>query len=318
MLLRHASPLFALGLLALSCATYEEPKCRVGADCASGICNADGTCAEPATGSTSSAGGGGSTTSSTTSSSTGTGGSKVCSPNDDGSITRAEVPLASGLHATFLVAQGADFDTAGVKNADGSRTWDLTVPFSGDHKLLLETLPLDDKVWFAKDYYKTLPAPSTWYAAKLSDTNDLLGVFEITDTALLLHGVASQTDSSTGTEMFMNPAVTVLSFPLESGKTWDTLAAVTGKVQGIVIGGIYNEQYTSTVDAHGTLKTPYADLPVMRVHTKLLRYLNGVWMEKHTQSFVAECFGTVGTVVSNDYETSTDFTSTSEIWRFSP
>src|SRR5262249_55202372 len=160
----------------------------------------------------------------------------------------------------------------------------------------------------------TLPAPNNHYAARLSDTADLLGVFEITGQKLLLHGVASSADSATATEMFFNPAVVVLDFPLTEGKTWDTLAAVTGKLQGIPIGGIYNEEYTSTVDAHGTLKTPYADFQVLRVNTKLLRFLNGVWMERHTHSFVAECFGNVATIVSKDYETATEFTGTSEIW----
>src|SRR5262249_20277272 len=151
--------------------------------------------------------------------------------------------------------------------------------------------PLDNSLWFAADYVKSLPAPPSYYAAKLSDTADLLGVFEITDASLLLLGVASSTKTGTFTEMFYTPAVTVLSFPVTQGKTWDTLAAVSGTLQGIPIGGVYNEEYTSTVDAHGTLKTPYADFQVLRVNTKLLRFLNGVWMTKYTHTFVTECFG---------------------------
>lgn len=319
-----ASFLFAFALA--SCTTYnDDPVCKFGADCASGICNANGTCVPESTSTSSTTGAGGATTtgSSTTTSSeggggTGTGGSAVCAPNDDGTIVRQEVGLMAGLHATFRVGNGATFDTKGVVNPDGSRTWDLKGALAADHTLLLETHRLDDKLWFAKDYTDTLPAPDRFYAARLSDTADLLGVFEITGTSLVLHGVASTADGPSATEMFFNPVVKVLDFPLTEGKTWDTLAAVTGKLQGIPIGGIYNEQYTSTVDAHGTLKTPYADFKVLRVNTKLLRYLNGVWMERHTQSFIAECFGTVGTIVSKDYETQAEFTNTSEIWRFAP
>jgi hypothetical protein len=239
-------------------------------------------------------------------------------PNHDGTITRAEVPLQAGLHATFRIADNATFNTAGTAQPDGSKVWDLTVAFSGDHQLVLQTQPINDSFWFAKDYTKTLPAPPSWYAAQLSDTSDLLGIFEITDTALLLHGVASPMDGSTATELIYATPIVVLSFPLTEGKTWDTLSAVSGKAEGITIGGIYNEEYTSTVDMHGTLKTPYADLPVLRVHTKMLRFINGVWAQSQTHTFVAECFGTAGTIVSQQDETATDFTSAAEIWRLSP
>src|SRR5262245_56627178 len=124
MLLRRLP--WLLAVLATSCAAYEEPTCQIGSDCASGICNRDGTCAPESTGS--------GTSSSTTSS--GTGGA-ACMPNTDGVIARVEVGLQAGLHATFEVGDSAMYDTAGKTNADGSRTWDLKVPFSGDHPLVL-------------------------------------------------------------------------------------------------------------------------------------------------------------------------------------
>lgn len=314
-----------LGLALGACSTYSnDPACKVGADCASGVCNANGTCEPVSTSTTSTTtetGGGGTggtgTTSTTSVGGGGTGGA-LCSPNADGKIERTEVGLMAGLHATFLVGNGATFDTKGTENPDKTRVWDLDIPLPSDHKLLLETHPLDDQLWFAKDYATSLPAPDSHYAARLSDTADLLGVFEITGTKLLLHGVASSADSATATEMHFTPPVVVLDFPLTAGKTWDTLAAVSGKLSGIPIGGIYNEEYTSTVDAVGKLKTPYADFDVLRVHTRLLRFLNGASMVRHTHSFIAECFGNVATIVSQDYETSDEFTQTSEIWRFSP
>jgi hypothetical protein len=251
----------------------------------------------------------------------------TCSPNDDGTIERAEVPLAAGLHATFEVATGATFDTAGVSNTDGSRSWNLDVTLAGDHALLLETQAIDPGAWYAGDF------PGATYAARLSDTNDLLGIFKLTNDALLLMGVASPIDGADATKLvFLDKSiggtplpVTVLSFPLTEGKTWTTLVAVTGKAAGITIAGIYNEQYTSTVDAHGTLKTPYADFKVLRVNTKLERWMNNVLRVQRTHSFVTECFGTVGTILSEPVDTvgvfgsvAEDFTATSEIWRFAP
>lgn len=321
-MLRRAALLLIAALPALGCSPSSDfPKCLTGADCASGVCNADGTCDVTTTTSSSGTGGSGSggaggatsSSSSSSSSSTGTGGGSVtCAPDNDGAITRQEMPLAAGLHATYEVADGATFDTAGASNTDGSRTWDLKVSFSGDHALLVETQALDSGAWYAADF------PGATYVTRLSDTNDLLGVFKLTNDALLLLGVASPVDGATATKLVYATPIMVLSFPLTEGKTWDTLSAVTGKVQGIPIGGVYNEEYTSTIDAHGTLKTPYSDFPVLRVHTKLLRFLNGTWMERHTHTFVTECFGTVGTIVSKDYETAVDFTATSEIWRFAP
>jgi hypothetical protein len=257
-------------------------------------------------------------TSSTGSGSTGTGGGGTCVPNNDGTITRQEVPLAPGLHATFRVADSVTYDTAGMALSDGSTLWNLDVPFSGDHPLVIDTMAIDPNAWYASAY------PGASYAARLSDLAadaDLLGIFKLTDSALLLLGVASQTKTSSFTQLIYATPIVVLSFPLTASKTWDTLSAVTGTAQGVPVGGIYgiyNEEYTSTVDAHGTLKTPYADFLVLRVQTKLLRYLDGIYTTKYTDTFTAECFGTVGTIVSNDDETSPEFTSAAELWRFSP
>jgi len=324
MRLRPILLLLLASATAFACTTFADPpKCAVGADCMSGICNADGTCAPAPTGSSASgSGGAGSTSVSASSSSTGagttgvgTGGSAACVPNQDGTITREEVPLAAGLHATFSVTGGVTYDTTGTKQPDGSRVWDLTVPFSGDHPLVLDTQAIPPGAWYAAAF------PGATYAARLSEqasSADLLGIFKLTDSALLLLGVASAMDGATATELIYATPIVVLAFPLTSGKTWDTLSAVTGKVQGITIGGIYNEEYTSTVDAHGTLKTPYADFPVLRVNTKLLRFLNGIYTTKYTQTFVTECFGTVGTLISQDNELSSpEFTSDAELWRFS-
>jgi hypothetical protein len=325
MRLRPLLLLLLASATAFACTTFADPpKCVVGADCMSGICNADGTCAPAPTGSSGTGGTSGATTASvsastgvTTSTGVGTGGSAACVPNQDGTITRAEVPLAAGLHATFSVTGGVTYDTTGMKQADGSRVWDLTVAFNGDHPLVLDTLAIDPTAWYAADF------PTASYAARLSEQAadaDLLGIFKLTGSALLLLGVASTMDSASATKLIYATPIVVLDFPLTEGKKWDTLSAVTGKVSGITIGGIYNEEYTSTVDAHGTLKTPYADFPVLRVNTKFLRFLNGVSTLKYTHSFVTECFGNVGTIISNDDNTLTlqpEFSTAAELWRFS-
>lgn len=310
MLLRAASPLLVLSLAALSCAVYSPPTCRVGADCASGICNADGTCAAAAEGASGSGGGASTgTTGSSMTTTSGTGGSSTCSPNHDGIVTRPEVPLQAGLHAAFRAAEKAGLDTTGTKNPDGSRTWDLSVPFSGDHSELVETLPLAG-LWFGKDF------AGASYAARLSDTSDLLGVFNLTDTALTLVGVASPQAGAQQTELHYMPPVTVLAFPLKADATWTTNATVTGQAQGITV--FYNEGYQSKVDAYGTLKTPFAPFDVLRVNTLLTRVVGALVTTTRTYAFVTDCFGTVASIVSNTDELNAEFTTAAEVTRLSP
>lgn len=146
---------FAGGAALAACAESDSVKCKVGADCASGICNADGTC-EPESSSTTSDGGsggsgagsssggsGGATSNGGTGGTGGDGGSGACPANQDGTITAAEVPLGPGLSAKFKVAGDATFDTTGDEQAGGTRLWDFTAMLSGDHTVLAETLPLD-------------------------------------------------------------------------------------------------------------------------------------------------------------------------------
>jgi hypothetical protein len=305
MLLRLACPVFVVALSA--CAVYDAPMCQTGADCASGVCLADGTCKPAGASSSSGAGSGGSGGAST--GSAGTGASGVCSPASQSVITRQEVPLEAGLHANFRVAENAGVSTAGTMNADGSRTWDLSVAFSGDHDEALDTLPLSAQ-WFGAAY------PGATYAAKLSDTSDLLGVFSLTDDALELVGVASPTSGSGATQLSYDPPVTVLSFPLQEGGKWTTTSNVTGQAEGVPV--VYTETYQSSVDAHGTLKTPYATFPVLRVNTLLTRVVGAVVTTTRTDSFVTACFGNVASIVSKTDELAVEFTTAAEVSRLAP
>lgn len=312
----------SLTLSLSACAGSTATECKVGADCASGLCNVDGTCGEsPSSSSTgtgggasSSAGGGssvggGSATGTGGSTAEGSGGSGACSPNHDGQITREEVPLAAGLHATFRVASSAPVDTAGDSQGDGSRVWDLTGDLSGDHAVIVETLSMTGQ-WFEADY------PGATYASRLSDSSDLLGVFNITGSALLLLGIVSPEDGLTKTELIYDPPVTVLSFPLSEGSTFSTSTTATGFFEGAFPTFIL-EEYTSTADAHGTMKTPYADFDVLRVGVDLTRTW-GIVSTKRTYLFISECFGTVASIVSKDNELSKEFTTASEVKRLAP
>jgi hypothetical protein len=322
------------GLVAVlaSCANSDTVHCRVGADCASGICNADGTCAPPETGGAGTGGSGASGGSGATGGATGgggsggatggggsggatggggtgggAGGSGTCSPNNDGTITAEEAPFGPGLSAKYRIATNATFDTTGEKQPDGSRNWDFTAMLSGDQNVLVETVS-PDGAWWAKDF------SGATYATRLSQSADLLGVFRSAPDGLYLMGVVSPTDGATATKLTYDPQVKVLAFPMKKGDSWTTMSNVTGLASGIA--AFYTETYKSTVDAAGKAKTPYAEFPVLRIGTDMTR-VAGVITTTRTYAFAAECFGPVATVVSQTDEIQTEFQNASEVRRLS-
>jgi hypothetical protein len=298
------------------CSTYQAPGCQLGSDCPSGVCNADGTCASPtASSSTGSAGG-----SSTGTSSGGTGGagggSGACTPTHSGMITMDEVPLKAGLHANFRVADNVTVDTAGTMSPDGSRAWDLSMMLSGDHDQAVDTLPVSGQ-WFAGQFQGATYATQLSYQSSSTWVPDMLGVFQVQSNALVLMGAASPTNMPVETELANTPGATALSFPLHEGATWSSTVQVAGVFDDEPT--TYTDDYQSTVDAHGTLKTPFGSFPVLRVGTVLTRSVGVVQaFQQRTFAFVAECFGTVATVTSQTDETQAEFTNALEVSRIAP
>ncbi len=317
MLRPHINALLISTLVLAGCSA-REVGCRVGADCASGVCLSDGTCTSPidAGGSGGGMGMGGAGGSGGSGGGVGTGGGSggaggglgpLCSPNFDGTVTRAEMPLGAGLHATFRVATSATFNTAGT-TADGGTTWNFDVALANDKQVLLETQPLAGK-WFENKF-----AGAT-YAVPLSSTDPLLGVFEVANDGLLLRGVVSPTDSASATELTYTPPAKFLAFPMSSGTSWTTTSTVSGRLNGSF--WTQTEKYESSVDKSGAALTPFAAMSVLRVKTVLTRTIGFVPTITRTYLFVAECFGTVATINSTAGETQAEFSSAAEVRRLS-
>lgn len=300
-LMRRTAFLTLFVAICTACGGADGTTCRVNADCASGVCGADGRCAAPDDAAIDDLDGG--------TDMIDAGGGAACVPDHDGTLQRDEVPLGPGLMAPYRAAQDVVIDTSGVMNGDGTRSWNLDVALEGDHTLLVETTAVAD-AWWAADF------PDASYASRLSESADLLGVFRVTDDALLLLGVVSPEDGAARTSLAYDPPVTVLQFPFAPGASWSSEADVSGVAQGI--GVFYTERYESFVDGRGDLDTPYGTFPVLRVRTVLTRTVGFAVTTIRTFLFVAECFGTVATVVSQDNESDVEFTEASEVRRLEP
>lgn len=316
----------SVGCVALLACPGPVVDCRVGADCASGVCLRDGSCG-PVVDSGTGGGNGGGGGQMTTDSGTPDAGTPLgCIPNDDGRIERSEVFFQAGLRATFKISGPASFETAGVAASDGGRRWDFTPALAGDTSRLVETKSLQGE-WFAAGF------PDAGYVTELGQGSDLLGVFGTTNDALYLQGVVSTINSTTATEIFYAPWVKVLQFPLQEGASWGATSTVSGKYQGFVIGNaqfftglpFQQEVYTSTVDRSGDATTPFANFHTLRVRTRMDRstrvYANLGWtpaLTLRTFSWNTECFGTVASLSSTNNESSTEFTDAGEVRRLSP
>lgn len=311
--------------------------CTVNADCASGLCRGDGTCApndsDSGTGdetSVSSTGDDASTSNGDANASddadtTPLLDSGLCNANQDGIITVDEVPLRAGLKGTYRVTtSGVKVNTAGVSaNGDAGgdagthRTWDFSAALTGDHTMVLETLALTGQ-WFANDY------AGANYAARLSDSTDTLGVFATTANALELRGVVAPAAGSSSLEVKYDPAIPTLAFPLQLGKKWEVTSTASGTIP-VTYNIPYTEKYTFEVDAEGELTTSTSLNPfkVLRIAIVVARTPTGSLISYYTRQYVwvAECFGSIAKAVSTAdslTEPAAEFTDVSEIQRLSP
>lgn len=316
----HDLRIFAAGsaLVAVlaACATDSTRECRVGADCASGVCGTDGQCVAPdAVPGVDAAGTDANDNADTSTPKDGGGDAALpgCTPNKDGTITRDEVPIAAGLHATYKIATDVDVSTAGTPVAGGRRAWDFSAALANDASVIVETQALKGK-WYETKF------PGATYASKLSQSSDLIGVFETSPGALLLRGVVSPAETaSTKSELTNTPGVAVLKFPLAMGSAWTTATKVSGVAAGVTLFGTYDESYVSKVDAAGELKTPLGTFEVLRVQVVLTRTIGLLPATTiRTYAFVTECYGTIATITASDNETNEEFTHAAEIRRIAP
>ena len=290
-----------------ACGGGGNATCVHDQDCASHFCKADGTCAPLQNTPDGSMPDGGSNVGSN-----GSGSNGVCTPNHDGMIEASELPLAAGRNANYLTAAGSgiSWDTTGSAGSDNMRSWDLSAALAGDteHSIML-TAPTG--AWWASDF------PAATYASILSESAPTtLGVFHVDAAGVTLIGVVSSSGGPTQTELTYDPPAKILAVPFMAGSSWTSTSTISGTLLGAPTA--YSEEYDSTVDQVGTMKTPYGSFPVLRVATNLLR--NSV-ADTRTFAWVAECFGSVAQVSSQAFPASVpsgEFSNPAEVWRITP
>ena len=295
--------LFALhcSIVLAACGGGGDQMCTTDDQCASHFCRADGTCG-PAT-----------TDGGTTGDGSGSDGSNsgLCTPNHDGKISANEVPLAAGKMANYRIATDATWSTAGT--ASGSmRTWSLTGALANDTDGAV-ALTAPSGAWWAGDN----GFATATYWTQLQAGSDLIGVFHVDANGVTLLGVVSPQGNYPYTELAYDPPATILEVPFGASDTWTSTSTVSGYLSGTVAN--YTEKYVSNVDQVGTMTTPYGDFPVLRVGTLLTQLqLGTAYRTVRSYAWMAECFGSVATVTSQDNEANAEFSDDAEVRRLIP
>lgn len=282
-----------------ACSSSDPATCDDHGDCPSGFCRADHTCApdaDPDAGTAPDAAGDADA-------------AAGCVPDHDGTVTRDELVMAAGQTARFRVATDVAVDSAGTQGAGGARTWSFTAAATGDRDLDL-TLVAPAGQWWAATF------PAATYATRLSADSALLGVMRLDDAGLALLGVVSPEAGLQRTELSYDPVVPIIPTPLAPSASWNVTATVTGVAAGVA--AFYTERYQGRVDAVGDAATPFGTFPVRRVAVDLTRTVGAVVTTRRSFAFVAECYGTVATIASQDYESGSELTEAAELWRLAP
>ena len=234
-----------------------------------------------------------------------------CAADRDGTLTRAEINFLVGASVLYAVNDDgttvSPVDTAGAV-VEGVRRWDYSAARAEDRRVLDEVMRPQGRWWSAR-------YPDATYAAMLDRTNNLLGVYRASATALELLGTVSVAENATN--MAMTPPVVVLRFPLRVGDMWS---------QSVTAAGLYNftpltnvTAYTTRVDAAGEVWTPAGRFPALRVRTDLDQVipLTILRRTRRTYTFLSECWGVVARVASADNESAEAFTRAAEFRRLS-
>jgi len=184
----------------------------------------------------------------------------TCMSNNDGVLSRSELPLVLGVSASYLQnpdGTTAMVDVAGQDSPDGP-AWDLTSTNG-----VQVTLPIlsPQGLWFENDF------PGATYVTYTDTASKLYGVFKLTDDALQILGYASEAPNQT--LIVYDHPIDSICFPLAVGASWQqTATATNGLFNGLPYGEM--DEYTIAVEEEGVVELPYLSAQkTLRIHVDL-------------------------------------------------
>jgi hypothetical protein len=225
-----------------------------------------------------------------------------CTFNSDGVIQRSEAPFLVGLGALYAV--NASGTTVPVSESGSS--WDFSSAVSNESKVFDQILSASGQ-WWSNDF------PTATYAEILEDGQTTLGVYRASNDKLELLGLVSEQSGFQQTELTYSTPISILKFPISVGDHFTSESDITGTYQGIAFVG--HDGYDVTVDKRGTTKVPAGSFDTLRIRLNYTQMVGFVTTTRITYLHLAECYGAVARVRSQDNESSNDFTQAAEYRR---
>lgn len=238
-----------------------------------------------------------------------------CVGADDGVLTAVELPLSLGVPLRMVASGSVDggvaVNLAGTIAGDGVLVWDFSGALPGDESVTITAEPLAGK-WFETEF------ADGGYVAPLDGTGDNLGIYQRSETQVVLLGVASRTPDDT--LLKHDPPVTVLRLPITLGQSFSTVTQTRGTLQG---NAFYSstDTYDFLVDGRGRVKTPAGEFSTLRVRTEqtvvvpILIFPFTATYHWWRYTFLSSCYSTVAAVGSLQGEDQPEFTRASEVRR---
>lgn len=241
----------------------------------------------------------------------------VCSGDNDGTITSAELPVKAGVIARYRIGQDVEVDVDGSVDDDGVVVWDLSRPDPASEPLASLSAETMEGQWFADLF------PQATLAAPLSPGNAQLGPIVVDEHGWYLLGAASkeQEPAEGPTRVVYDEPTTLYPLPLAVGAR----ATSTSRADNALLLGVptsFVDETEVEVVRRGRVILPDLVLDnTLQVTVRLKRTLVAGDVQQVSHHFVHECLGEVARFTSPAVPLSQplddDFAVAQEVWRLS-
>jgi hypothetical protein len=231
------------------------------------------------------------------------GATPLCSPNHDGVIDRDEIVVLVGAGPGYAVNTPGTTIPVDLEPHNG--VWDFSSPPDYQGGSEVQTF---DQLLSAKGQWWSADFPTASYAMAAPGGQDLLIVMRSSLDGEQALGYVSQ--SNQATELTYDQPIPLWRFPLAVGKQWTATANVTGRANYVAV--VESETWEMQVLARGTTKVPIGtfDSLQLRIHTTQTIGLQRTTRYVYQQ--LAECYGQLARIRSQDNEASAIFTTAAE------